>query len=206
MQFAVGAGWYEDEYKAHGYRFPDMKTRRQQFVESLKIMVPLVRGDRVDFDGDFFSAHTDCFPKPSGHVNVIIGAKKPRIVKIAANYADEWNTFGPTKEPYSELKREADSVRPDLKKSMTGACIIAENKAELLEAGRRWMRRRGLDEDPSVYLNKLKEHGVIIGTTADFPSELKGRMDWGIEKFYFQVDDPTDRKMFDILTSTLKTM
>lgn len=47
----VGAGWYEDEYKAHGIEFPDLETRKRQFTEALEIIRPLTQVGRVDFRG-----------------------------------------------------------------------------------------------------------------------------------------------------------
>jgi alkanesulfonate monooxygenase SsuD/methylene tetrahydromethanopterin reductase-like flavin-dependent oxidoreductase (luciferase family) len=37
----VGAGWLEEEYKAHGMSFPGVKTRIKQLHEALQIIRPL---------------------------------------------------------------------------------------------------------------------------------------------------------------------
>ena len=50
LQLAVGAGWYEPEYRAHGYEFPSFAVRRMQFEEGLSILLSMVRDGRVDFE------------------------------------------------------------------------------------------------------------------------------------------------------------
>ncbi|MBI3841394.1 MAG: LLM class flavin-dependent oxidoreductase, partial [Thaumarchaeota archaeon] len=84
LQLAVGAGWYEAEYMAHGYRFPPFKERMAQFHEALKIITAMVQDGRADFDGAYFSAHTDCLPRPSGKMRTIIGGKSKPLVRAAA--------------------------------------------------------------------------------------------------------------------------
>ena len=44
----LGCGWHEPEYQAFGYPF-DHRVGR--FEEALRIIVPLIRGERVTFDG-----------------------------------------------------------------------------------------------------------------------------------------------------------
>src|ERR671937_2956088 len=41
LEFGLGAGWKEMEYKAYGYDFPDAATRVTQLVETLEICTRL---------------------------------------------------------------------------------------------------------------------------------------------------------------------
>lgn len=52
LQLAIGAGWYEPEYRAHGYEFPSFKVRMRQFEEGVRIILSMVREGRADFDGE----------------------------------------------------------------------------------------------------------------------------------------------------------
>ncbi|WP_051178497.1 LLM class flavin-dependent oxidoreductase [Nocardia concava] len=38
LTFGIGAGWYEDEYRAYGYRFDDAPTRLRQLDEAAHII------------------------------------------------------------------------------------------------------------------------------------------------------------------------
>jgi alkanesulfonate monooxygenase SsuD/methylene tetrahydromethanopterin reductase-like flavin-dependent oxidoreductase (luciferase family) len=88
----IGAGWNEAEFRAFDVPLDHLAGR---FEEALQIIVPLLREGRVDFSGRFYSAR-DCEirprgPRPEGPP-LMIGAEKPRMLKLAARYGDMWNT------------------------------------------------------------------------------------------------------------------
>ncbi len=88
----TGAGWHEPEFDAFGYPF---ERRVDRFEEALQILAPLLRGQRVDFDGEFYQAQ-DCLitppgPRPEG-IPLLIGARGPRMLRLTGRYADQWNT------------------------------------------------------------------------------------------------------------------
>lgn len=89
----LGAGWHEPEYAAFGYPFDHLADR---FEEALQVIVPLLREGYVDFAGQYCSAR-DCFLRPQGPSRqgppIWIGAKKPRMLRLAARYADGFNSF-----------------------------------------------------------------------------------------------------------------
>src|SRR5438552_881606 len=51
LDFGVGAGWKEIEYRAYGYPFPDGPTRVTQLLETLEICTRLWREQRGTFPG-----------------------------------------------------------------------------------------------------------------------------------------------------------
>jgi len=89
---ALGAGWHQPEYDAFGYPFDHRATR---FEEALKIIVPLLREGKVDFQGKYYEAR-ECELRPRGPSRqgppIWIGADKPRMLRLVAQYADAWNT------------------------------------------------------------------------------------------------------------------
>jgi alkanesulfonate monooxygenase SsuD/methylene tetrahydromethanopterin reductase-like flavin-dependent oxidoreductase (luciferase family) len=206
LQLGVGAGWYKDEYVAHGLQFPDFRDRKEQFIEALSIIRPLTLGERVDFEGKYFSAHTDCFPKPEEKMRLIVGGRTPAIAKIAASVADEWNVFSSTLESYKALRAAFDSKLDERKVevSQMGAAHIAENKEGLrkLITERMGLSRPGESYESTV--ERLKARGVIVGLIDDFVEQIGERMDAGIEKFYFQFLDPTNRVLAELLANTIK--
>lgn len=206
LQFGVGAGWFQKEYAAHGIAFPETKVRFAQLKEALQVMVPLIRGGRVDFDGRFFSAHTDCLPKPRGRVNLIIGGKTRQLVKMVAEFADEWNVFAPTREMFIELRKELARTAVDkIQVSQTGPFIIARNRRELEKKVASWVRRRGSAAKFETAISELKAGGTIVGTSDEFSAQLNEHIGWGVEKFYFQVLDTNDKESVKLLTETLKS-
>ncbi|HEY3872663.1 MAG TPA: LLM class flavin-dependent oxidoreductase [Actinocrinis sp.] len=88
----IGAGWNEPEYTAFGLPF-DHRVGR--FEEALQILRPLLRDGHVDFEGQYYEAR-DCDdvprgPRPQGPP-LMVGGEGPRMLRLAARYADQWNT------------------------------------------------------------------------------------------------------------------
>lgn len=88
----LGAGWHQPEYTAFGYPFDHLASR---FEEALQIIVPLLREGHVDFQGHYYQVH-NCVLRPRGpsHAGppILIGAHRPRMLQLIAQYADAWNT------------------------------------------------------------------------------------------------------------------
>ena len=88
----VGAGWHKPEFDAFGY---DFAKRVDRFEEALQVLGPLLKGERVDFSGAHYSAEncviTPLGPRPQG-IPLLVGAKGPRMLRLVARHADQWNT------------------------------------------------------------------------------------------------------------------
>jgi alkanesulfonate monooxygenase SsuD/methylene tetrahydromethanopterin reductase-like flavin-dependent oxidoreductase (luciferase family) len=95
----LGAGWNGPEYRAFG--FPS-DHRVDRFEEALQIIVPLLHEGHVDFQGRYEQARGAELrprgPRPGGPP-ILIGAKGPRMLRLAATYADLWNAEGPLRRP-----------------------------------------------------------------------------------------------------------
>lgn len=88
----MGAGWHQPEFDAFGYNF---EQRVDRFEEALQIVKPLLHGERVDFTGTHYQAQncviTPMGPRPQG-IPLLVGAGQPRMLRLVARYADQWNT------------------------------------------------------------------------------------------------------------------
>ena len=87
----LGAGWHRPEFDAFGMPFDHRASR---FEEALRIVAPLLRSGRVDFEGRYYAAR-DCEilprgPRPGGPPLLLAGAG-PRLLRLGAEYADAWN-------------------------------------------------------------------------------------------------------------------
>lgn len=86
----LGSGWHDPEFEAFGYP-TDHKVGR--FAEDLEIATRLLRGERVTFEGQWRSvADAALVPPPARHVPVLVAAKGERMLRLAARWADAWNT------------------------------------------------------------------------------------------------------------------
>jgi len=92
LVLGIGAGWHEPEYHAFGFPF-DHRVGRLE--EALQILVPLLREGAVDFQGQYYQAR-NCEIVPRGPREngppILIGAQRPRMMRLAARYADIFDT------------------------------------------------------------------------------------------------------------------
>jgi alkanesulfonate monooxygenase SsuD/methylene tetrahydromethanopterin reductase-like flavin-dependent oxidoreductase (luciferase family) len=88
----LGSGSHQPEYTAFGYPWDHLASR---FDEALQVLVPLLREGRVDFEGQFYQAR-DCEMVPrgprAGGPPIWIAAFGPRMMRLAARWADAFNT------------------------------------------------------------------------------------------------------------------
>ncbi len=120
LEFGIGAGWKEVEYKAYGYEFPEPAVRVDELVDSLEICVRMWRDAKATYTGKRYSI-TDApsAPKPlQSPLPIWIGGSKPRIFRIAATYAHWMNhTAGDMTPAGLTVRQEAlDSACRDRKR------------------------------------------------------------------------------------------
>jgi probable F420-dependent oxidoreductase len=111
----LGAGWHEPEYAAFGYPF-DHRVGR--FEEFLAVALPLLRGERVTYDGQWHQARDAVLLPPApragrlpGRMPILIAGKGDRMLRLVARHADAWNAawFGLPSERFHQ--RRSDLVR-----------------------------------------------------------------------------------------------
>jgi alkanesulfonate monooxygenase SsuD/methylene tetrahydromethanopterin reductase-like flavin-dependent oxidoreductase (luciferase family) len=206
LQLGVGAGWYEMEYKAYGFPFPDFRTRVSQFAEALAIISAMVNKGDVDYDGTYFSAHTACMPRPRGHMRMIIGGRTRPVVRLAAKFADEWNTFHSSSSDLAGLKRllaESSGGRT-LDVTEMGPYLIAESQAKLEEYAALQAATLGQGISPRDVIARMNARRAPCGTVQEFVDQLRSMADSGFKRVYFQTLVPQNTPMIELLADTLK--
>ena len=91
--FGLGAGHAGPQ--AHAFGLPEDHVIGR-FEEALEIIVPLLRQGRASFEGAFHAARDlrqwPVGPRPGG-IPILIGAKGPKMLRLAALHADIWSWF-----------------------------------------------------------------------------------------------------------------
>jgi F420-dependent oxidoreductase-like protein len=93
LEFGVGAGWKEIEYRAYGYPFPAGPTRVTQLIETLEICTRMWKDERATYHGKHYRIDDAlCSPKPMQKpLPIWVGGSKPRVMRAAARYASAFN-------------------------------------------------------------------------------------------------------------------
>ena len=96
MTLGMGAGWQINEHAAYGIDLEAPGPRVSRFEESIQIVRSLLDNERTDFDGEFYTfTNAPCDPKPvQATLPIVVGTGGPRMCRITARYAQEWNTWG----------------------------------------------------------------------------------------------------------------
>lgn len=143
LEFGVGAGWKDVEYKAYGYEFPDAGTRVTQLVETLEICTRLWTEERATYHGKTYRIdEAVASPKPKQKpLPIWIGGTKPRVMRIAAKWAHWFNMSNPGTSPSERiaamkpaLAEACKAVRRDpktLKTSLFVLAYVAPSRGEL---------------------------------------------------------------------------
>ena len=94
LDFGLGAGWHEAEHRGYGIEFPSAGTRVAMLDEALTVVKRLWTEDTVTVEGRFYTVRDAlCEPKPvqQPHPPIVIGGEKPKMLRVVARHADEWN-------------------------------------------------------------------------------------------------------------------
>jgi F420-dependent oxidoreductase-like protein len=186
IELGLGAGWLEAEHRAYGFPFHDTRTRMDVLEEQLQI----IRGQWGDgpfsFDGEHYKIENlDALPKPvqrPGPPIVIGGSGGPRSLRIAATYADEYDTVFPSPEFCRELRGRLDDAsekagRDRLPLSIMTGVLVGSDRADYESRLKKLEEWNGSAEVAGVW---------VTGTTAEAIEQLKGFEEAGVERVMLQ--------------------
>src|SRR5713226_6438867 len=162
LDFGIGAGWYEEEYRAYGYAYPETRERLQRLREAIQVILAMWTQDEANFEGTYYHVR-GAINQPKGvqkpHIPLLIGGGGEKVtLKLVAQYADACNVFGDLetiKHKFAVLKAHCEAVGRDYESihRTTGAfCCIGETD-EQAQA-----------KFPAALLGRPVAAGALIGT------------------------------------------
>lgn len=91
----LGAGWQVNEHRAYGFELPAAGPRVSRFAEAIEVVRQLLTQARSQFQGEYYTLNDATFaPRPTGPLPLLVGTGSPRMLRLTARFADEWNTWG----------------------------------------------------------------------------------------------------------------
>jgi alkanesulfonate monooxygenase SsuD/methylene tetrahydromethanopterin reductase-like flavin-dependent oxidoreductase (luciferase family) len=97
LDLGLGAGWYEPEHGMFGIEFPPAAELVGRFREAVELTDRLLRNDTTNYSGQFYQVYdAPLRPRPVQQPRppFVLAAHKPKMLRIVAEYADTWNSFG----------------------------------------------------------------------------------------------------------------
>lgn len=118
LVLGIGAGWQINEHRAYGIDLLEAKDRVDRFEEAIQIVRSLLANESTTFDGKHFSiTDAPCQPRPiQSPLPILVGTGGPRMSRITATHADEWNTWGNVEgasERLATIRRACESIGRD---------------------------------------------------------------------------------------------
>jgi F420-dependent oxidoreductase-like protein len=184
VELGLGAGWNEREHEAYGFEFPPLGTRLELLEEQLAI----VRGSWAEgpftFEGKHYRLKAlDAQPKPlqRPHPPVIIGGRaKPRTARLAAQFADEYNTAFATPAECAERRVVCEQAWREARRdpsALTFSVMVP------------WLP--STDPDPVKALEDPGDVGVF-GSLDEAAGRLRAYRDAGVDRIMLQHQDHRD--------------
>jgi alkanesulfonate monooxygenase SsuD/methylene tetrahydromethanopterin reductase-like flavin-dependent oxidoreductase (luciferase family) len=194
VELGLGAGWNEREHAAYGYPFPSLKARMDMLEEQLEIVHGQWTQAPFSFSGEHYSLDgLDAQPRPvqTPHPPLLMGgAAGPRAARLAATWADEYNTAFATLEECVERKASIDAAceaagREPIPFSLMTPVLVGRDRSEVADrAGALAEHMRG-DVEKDGLLDDPPE-GWIIGTVDEVAERLGALRDAGISRVMCQ--------------------
>ena len=143
LEFAIGAGWYDQEYKAYGYDYPSAGVRLKMLEEALQIYIAMTTQDKASFEGDYYTIKDAInqpkpLQKPYPPLWVCGGGEKVTL-KLLAKYGDygNWDVdvegFVHKSKILKTHCEEQNRNYSDIKKTLHTNVIIGNNEKDLNE-------------------------------------------------------------------------
>lgn len=95
MVLGLGAGWQVNEHHAYGIELEPPGKRVSRFEEAIQVVRSLLSQGTTSFHGACYDiTDAPCDPKPvQSPLPLLVGTRSPRMLRITARYANEWNTW-----------------------------------------------------------------------------------------------------------------
>ena len=167
LEFAIGAGWYDQEYKAYGYDYPTAGVRLKMLEEALQIYIAMNTKDKASFNGEYYSINNAInqpkpLQKPYPPLWVCGGGEKVTL-KLLAKYGDYGNWDVDVDGFISKskiLKNHCEQQNRDyseIKKTLHTNVVIGENEKDLNDKLNKISKVTGIPKE--MYIDK-----PLIGT------------------------------------------
>jgi F420-dependent oxidoreductase-like protein len=192
LDWGIGAGWYENEYRGYGYDFPSPKDRIGMLREAVEIVRSMWTEPETTYDGDHYRlVRANCDPKPlqQPHPPIWIGGGGEQLtLRIVARYADRSN-FGGNPQEWAHkrdvLRRHCAAVGRDpdeIVMTWSPEVFIRPTEAEVVAAGTRSLwnepfeswREGNLVGTPEQVAEKIQAYralgcGGLVPWCSDYP-------------------------------------
>jgi alkanesulfonate monooxygenase SsuD/methylene tetrahydromethanopterin reductase-like flavin-dependent oxidoreductase (luciferase family) len=188
-----------------GFDFPPPAVRVDKLQEALEVLTLLWDGQVHSHAGEHFRLDGAALvPAPvSTRPPIILGGAGPRMLNLAARYAQEWNCFYKGAAEYAELQERfaqacADQGRElsTIRRSLMTPLLLGHTDAEVED--RLAAHRRVFSGLPATMAD-WRESGMPGGTLREFREQVALWSSMGVERIIFEHNVVGDLALLDLL-------
>jgi F420-dependent oxidoreductase-like protein len=203
IELGLGTGWSEAEHRAFGFPFLPMKERMDVLEEQLQIVHGHWAEGGFSFSGEHYALEDlNALPKPvqRPHPPLLMGGGAgPRAARLAAAYADEYNTVYPTLEQVRERRAAIAAAcekarREPIPFSVMVMTVIGRDRAEAERRARELSAWAGSPVD----FDELDRTGVG-GSVDEAVARLRAYADAGADRAFLQCLLHRDVDMIELI-------
>lgn len=201
VEMGVGAGWNEGEHAALGIPYPETVERVDRLEEQLAILRGLWdEPDGWSFEGRHYQVRGTLFRPKGRRPNLILGGTgKPRSVRLAARYADEYNVSSSNPAQVRDIMARLDAAceaigrdPASLHRSVMAGTLVGQDEAEM---ARRTAAQvaifGGAAAEAAAWLEERRDRWVL-GTPDAARARIAEYTESGVERLLFQLFLPRD--------------
>ena len=192
VELGLGTGWNDAEHAAYGFPFPSMGERMDRFAEQLELIPRQWAEGPVSFEGEHYrTEELDARPKPLRRPHLIVGGRGgPRSIRLAARFADEYNTVSKTAEECAVIRAQLDEAceregREPIPLSLMTTWLSGTDRAELLDRAGQLAEWQGEDTDAETFLAEQR-NSSLAGTLDENVERLRVLAAAGVERIMAQ--------------------
>jgi F420-dependent oxidoreductase-like protein len=212
VELGMGAGWNEQEHDELGIPFPPLRERYDLLEEALAIMHGLwTEPDGWSYDGRHWQVRGARFrPKPDfggrRHTHLILGGDGgPRLSRLVATYADEFNRQSASpervREAYDNVRRACSMIGRDPEtlvfSAMVGA-LVGESERDVNDRVRAVLESTGAGGDAQTWLAERRGRW-IMGTPDEAWERVHALEAAGVQRIMLQDFLPHDLEMVRLM-------
>jgi len=216
LRVGLGAGWHDEEHRAYDFDYPDIETRIEMLDESLHVLKSMFTEDAPTYHGDHYQvddAYNEPKPVQDPYPPIVIGGAGPKLLRVAARHADEWNVEisgrarGPPiefkVEKFDEYLEEAGRDPDDVERSWLAHILVREDEDELQRLCDEifplpWGEEDDIDEQLSNAQEAREKGDFLIGTPAEVVEQIESIRDLGFGKLQLMFLDFPDTRGIEL--------
>jgi F420-dependent oxidoreductase-like protein len=183
LDWGIGAGWYEQEYRAYGYDFPRPAERIGGLADTVEIVKRMWTEPDATYQGRYYSVDgAQCDPKPvqQPHPPIWIGGGGEQLtLRVVARHAD-YSNFGGDQSTWAHkrdvLRAHCDSVGRDpeeIRMTWSPEILVRDTEAEVAAAANQRSHWGGDSESWRA--------GNLVGTPEQVSEKLRSYVELGVE-------------------------